>query len=103
MKYELCIGVKNLCSSNIIWNPIFPMRGGVFPKGHPVGGTFTGGPGGGQIGDSDGMTAFRNRGYWASCFPEGDGITFREPEGKDAQAMAQDIRECFGWEVKIKA
>ena len=74
------------------------MRNGRFPKDHPVGGgsnlstnaTF---------GESEGMTKFRERGYWASCFPEGDGITFEPQAGQDPAQVVADVRECFGWEV----
>ena len=48
----------------------------------------------------------RSRGYWASLFPEGDGITLRwwddHGEGfgnKTAEQVMRDISECFGWTV----
>ncbi len=97
-----------LCTGNIIWAERnlgdayyrvsqFAMRGGRFPSTHPVA------PGDGksnnraEIGRSEALDAFRARGYWASCFPEGDGITWKpEREQSDAQCLT-DIRECFGW------
>ena len=58
-----------------------------------------------QMGGSKKLTAFRQRGYWASCFPEGDGITLKwwedvpsDPD-KTAEQVMHDIRECFGWNV----
>lgn len=76
----------------------YAMRGGKFPPDHPAC------PGAvsyatSQMGDSEKMAAFRERGYWASCFPEGDGITWK-PERcqSDEQCMA-DIRDCFGWDA----
>lgn len=76
----------------------YAMRNGKFPPNHPVGGDGYG-PNS-QGGDSAGMRAFRERGYWASCFPEGDGITWKPERGQsDAQCLA-DIRECFGWDAK---
>jgi hypothetical protein len=84
---------------NILWPGKFKMNGGKFPKSHPVGGglkTFTDG----QFGESEGMAKFRERGYWASCFPEGDGITWKPENGQsDAQCLS-DIRECFGWDAQ---
>lgn len=75
----------------------FAMNGGKFPKDHPVGG---GNAGGSQMGQSDAMTAFRDRGYWASCFPEGDGITWEPKNGQTDEQCLTDIRECFGWDAK---
>lgn len=97
-----------LATGNIIWADRnlgdayyrvsrFAMRSGRFPSTHPVA------PGDGrsneraEMGTSAALDAFRARGYWASCFPEGDGITWKpEREQSDAQCLT-DIRECFGW------
>ena len=88
---------------NILWRGAFPMRGGKFPKDHPAS------PGGGfcdapamQCGATDKMQAFRERGYWASCFPEGDGITMKVGNGQDAARVASDIAEIFGWTVTVR-
>ena len=91
---------------NIQWaEGPFPMRHGKFPRDHPCA------PGANppswplvyannQLGHSQGIEAFRARGYWASCFPEGDGITWQPTQGQtDAQCL-QDIRECFGWDAR---
>lgn len=43
---------------------------------------------------------FRARGYWASCFPEGDGITFEALHGQDDETIKRDIAECFGVSVR---
>ena len=80
---------------NIIWPGSFPMYGGKFPKAHPVGGEYD--YSSGQYGKSSGMDAFRERGYWASCFPEGDGITWEPKLGQSDEKCLADIRECFGW------
>lgn len=77
----------------------YAMRGGKFPPDHPVGG---GDVGGAQSGDSDAMRAFRERGYWASCFPEGDGITWKPEREQTFERACADIRECFGWNVKVQ-
>lgn len=40
----------------------------------------------------------RNKGYWASVFPDGDGIAFTENTGsKSDDEMLTDISACFGW------
>lgn len=47
---------------------------------------------------------FRSLGYYASCFPEGDGIAIKdESEQKTPGMVADDIISCFGWDVCIKA
>ena len=81
---------------NIMWRGKFPMRHGKFPPNHPVGGGFCDNPEG-QCGTSEAMTAFRSRGYWASCFPEGDGITWRALNGQSDEQAVSDVAECFGW------
>ena len=45
---------------------------------------------------------FRSRGYWASCFPEGDGLTFRPERGQELAMMEQDVSECFGLDTGRK-
>jgi hypothetical protein len=79
----------------------FGGRNGKFPLTHPVA------PGSpvfnltrdtSEAGDGPMLDAFRARGYWASCFPEGDGITWKPRDGEersDEQSLA-DIRACFG-------
>lgn len=43
------------------------------------------------------LMAIRTRGYWASAFPEGDGITFRREDGGayDSDAARADFSACF--------
>jgi hypothetical protein len=76
----------------------FAMNGGKFPASHPVGGGHCD-DGSAQCGSSDAMTKFRERGYWASCFPEGDGITWEPKAGQSDEQCLADIRECFGWDA----
>lgn len=99
MKVTYRVGGNNCCS-NILWSGRYPMRGGKFPASHPVG---NGEGPGCQFGAGSPIETFRSRGYWASCFPEGDGITFiDESDPKRApEVVAKDITECFGWEVRI--
>lgn len=76
--------------SNIMWDEKWPMRGGELPPDHPCE-THAG-----QFAE------FKNRGYWANPFPEGDGITL-DPKGKEAERVVRDIEECLGWEVVERA
>jgi hypothetical protein len=85
---------------NIIWDSKHEMRAGKFPPSHPVGGKGFGAAPDGQMGDGQNIVAFRERGYWASCFPEGDGVTWKPLNSQsDAQCLS-DIREIFGWDAK---
>lgn len=50
------------------------------------------------------IETFTNLGYFASCFPEGDGIVIQDKSNtKTAGMVADDIIKCFGWDVCIKA
>lgn len=101
-----------LHTGNIIWaerdhgDSYYPVskyapRRGIFPPDHPAC------PNGearsnerAECGDSPQLRAFRALGYWASCFPEGDGITMQVERGQDAKQVMADIAEVFGWKVK---
>lgn len=98
-----------ICGGNIIWAERdrgseyyrvskFQMQGGAFPADHPVGGTRDE-KDGSQMGSGEKIEAFRARGYWASCFPEGDGITFSHEDIRSDERVIADIQECFGWDV----
>jgi hypothetical protein len=110
---------KRLSTANIIWAERnlgsayyrvskFAMNGGKFPATHPCSPFDDDTPANSaQMGGSKQLTEFRSRGYWASCFPEGDGITLKwwedvaEPSDKSAGQVMADIRECFGWKVVL--
>lgn len=102
MNVEYFHEIPGLGNGNVMWRGKHPMRGGVFPADHPAS------PKGkvcsdySQLGDTEKMTAFRERGYWASCFPEGDGITMACGAGQDAAKVAADLAEVFGWTVTVK-
>lgn len=102
---------EKLAHGNIIWAERdrgsayyrasrFAGRNGKFPVDHPVAPGADAFGTGGQGGDGVALKAFRERGYWASCFPEGDGITWKPLNGQDDDQCLKDIRECFGWDVK---
>lgn len=98
MKVKVYPYKKGHCYGNIMWEGKFPMRGGNFPANHPVRGKFSDAPAG-QSGSGAGIAEFRMRGYWASCFPEGDGITWQPEKGQSDEQCLQDIRESFGWDA----
>ncbi len=39
------------------------------------------------------LSNFRKAGYFASCFPEGDGLTFRPLKGQDNDQIQRDVIE----------
>lgn len=98
---------KNCYYSNIIWEKKYPMRGGKFPKTHPCYNN-------GELDmtvfsqpknntGNDGLSKLRKLGYWASCFPEGDGITLQPPDNKTPEDVKKDIETCWpDWKVSIK-
>lgn len=49
----------------------------------------------------DQLGKLRARGYLASCFPEGDGISFEPPKGRTMEQVATDFRECFNFDVEV--
>jgi len=84
--HETDLGNGHRAMANIMWQGTWPKRKGDFPPGHPC------------IVNAAGLEAFRARGYWASPFPEGDGLTM-DPKGRTAAEVIADIEQCFGWEV----
>lgn len=50
------------------------------------------------------LTQLRLRGYWASLFPEGDGITFYdESSPRTVEELVKDITDCFPWlDVRVE-
>jgi len=93
---------SELAHGNILWEGLFPMRAGAFPRNHPCYAPGEVRAGDVQFGTSDALQTFRERGYWASCFPEGDGITMKAEKEQTPEQVVQDIKECFGWEVVLQ-
>ena len=87
---------------NLLWDAANPMRGGKFPPSHPLATN----PEPMTIGrpepTDDPLGKFRAMGYWASCFPEGDGLCFDAPEGVTFEQMIADVRTCFPWRIVVK-
>ena len=91
---------------NIMWGTKHPMNAGRFPSSHPAAPGWKnsdhvigpdGKPSYSQYGRSLALDAFRALGYWASCFPEGDGITWKPERDQDDERCLTDIIETFGW------
>jgi len=53
-----------------------------------------------QCGDGESIQLFRKMGYWASCFPEGDGITWKPLNGQNDEQSMDDIKAAFGWDAR---
>lgn len=84
-----------LSHGNLMFDKASPMIGGVLPKAHPFWDnptplTF---PGGKYTDGTDRLSNFRRAGYWASCFPEGDGLVFRQLNGQDNDQIQRDVIE----------
>jgi hypothetical protein len=47
----------------------------------------------------DALVRFREAGYFASCFPEGDGICFRPLKDQSYDQIESDIREILKFEI----
>lgn len=94
---------EKIAYGNILWPGKFPVRpGGTFPATHPCAAssvTFSRDLGG-QCGAGIGLDAFRAKGYWASCFPEGDGITWQPLNGQSDEQCLADIRAAFDWDAE---
>lgn len=44
------------------------------------------------------METIRGMGYWASCYPEGDGVTFNDERGdRSNEQMLADFQASFNW------
>lgn len=46
---------------------------------------------------SGSLTKLRALGYWASPFPEGDGVTFSDKSGRSESVMLNDFTAAFDW------
>lgn len=97
---------EKLSMGNIIWADRnlgdayyrvsrYAMCAGKFPANHPVAPGDGGSNDRAEMGKGAALEAFRARGYWASCFPEGDGITWKPERGQDDAQCLREIRECF--------
>ena len=90
---------------NIIWRIASPRRrGGKFLPPHPCHENPT--PvvfsREDQQASADPLGKFRALGYYASCFPEGDGIAFHPPDDKTPEQVVEDVRQCFAFDVKVE-
>ena len=92
---------KGVAYGNILWTGKWPMRYGKFPKDHPCseGAMTIGTP---EHANDSKLDNFRKLGYWASCFPEGDGITYEPLNGQSDEQQIKDVQGAFGWDVVRK-
>lgn len=101
MKVRYIRGKAGISKSNIMFiGQRFPKRHGVFPKEHPCFSNPEPMTFGEPPPSDDPLGRFRASGYPdASCFPEGDGICFRENGAISDEKVLDDIRKCFGFEI----
>lgn len=97
MNVKLCVGSEGRSYWNIIWHPALEMRAGRFPATHPCHDdptptVFEPGP---SVFHSGSLGRFRAMGYFASCFPEGDGIAFKPLKGQEPNRVRLDVEACF--------
>lgn len=76
---------------NVMWDKEL----GQSDKTHPVTSVET-------TGNLSPLEKIRSLGYYASCFPEGDGMAINDESGKkSAGEVASDLKKCFNWEIEI--
>lgn len=97
MKATIHIGADGVCYWNLLWSGRWPRRGGTHPSPHPCHENPKPMAWRGDIipESSDPLGRLRSRGYFASCFPEGDGLAFRPPANKTLAQVELDFKECF--------
>lgn len=83
----------------VLWGSSYRVKDGVFPDKHPCGGALHDGKDFTQYGTAPQLNEFRLRGYWASCYPQGDGICVLGLNKQTPQQVVIDIEEVFNWEV----
>ena len=103
MKVKYIKYQKGVCFGNIIFDHFYPRNSGQWRIKHPCAGNpkplvFSRSE---QPFSDDPLGIFRKLGYLASCFPEGDGISFEPPEGWTDESVINDIKECFGFDVGV--
>lgn len=97
-------GTKGLCYSNLMFEKSYPL----WSKDHPchenkihlmwkeLDDLKKG------IQGNDPLSKFRAAGYFASCFPEGDGIAFEALKYQSEEQIIKDIESIFGVDVYKK-
>lgn len=104
MKVQFFGPVRDIGYGNIIWDGQYKARPrGQFLQPHPCHANprptvFSREE---QPASDDPLGRFRALGYLASCFPEGDGISFDPPPGRTHEQQVADVTECFGFEVQV--
>lgn len=97
---KIIIGVPGISAHNLMFDRKYPMVGGKFPKNHPFANciepfTIHNAP---APFATDCLNEFRHEGYFASCFPEGDGVTIRCLLGQSNEKLEEDIFKYLIWQ-----
>lgn len=103
MKYQLKFGFKNVADNLMFIGETHRMNGGMFPKTHPFIDcpkpfTFAHDP---CPESNDRLSQFRRAGYFASCFPEGDGVTIRRGLEQSNDQLIEDICRILQIEINV--
>ena len=64
-------------TGNLLWN-----KEEVLPRGHLL---------------DQSLIRIRSMHYWASAYPEGDGVTFTDAMNRSAVEILRDFSDCFSW------
>jgi hypothetical protein len=92
--------VPDKAHGNLMWYDLFPMRGGTFPKDHPIEGARMIVISDDYVEDGSKFFKLRQRGYYVSCFPEGDGMVIDGLVDQSPEQVVKDIEEIL--EIKIE-
>lgn len=94
--------VPDLCHGNLMWEgKRFPMRGGKFPKDHPIEGARMIVFSSDYSKDETKFSTMVELGYFFSCFPEGDGVVIDPVRDQTPEQVKADIEKVFGFNVEI--
>ena len=85
-----------------MWTGVYRQKDGVFPAKHPLPCTLYNAKDCTQYGTAPQLEAFRLRKYWASAYPQGDGLCILGLNNQTPQQVVSDIEEVFNWEVTNK-
>lgn len=103
MKYQLKLGYGNISTNLMFIGETFKMIGGKFPKTHPFIDcpepfTYSVDP---CPESDDRLSLFRRAGYFASCFPEGDGITIQRYKNQTDTQVIEDVCRYLKIEIFV--
>jgi hypothetical protein len=95
-RYQPGVAYGNILFKGTAW----PMRGwNKFPKDHPFYDNIEPTTFGHPLDGTDRLAKFRQAGYYASCFPEGDGISFQPLGNQTEEKIREDITNILQLEI----